>query len=432
MSTVADDRFIFVDTDTSCAADVSKVLLVYDHAGAHHDNMVRFLTRDLGYHVITLHVDDTKFAHVSEFTRALDGSIPRKESERQYVFYVFQFSSTKPTVCMYCDRDKTDSSRLLKTALATCYVRYGSSRCAIVHPETCCAMDDTLLPAAQIEDMHIAFRPVPTMSYLEFPCCNEHCGDNETVRTVLTQKLRTIRDIDARRDTTRHVVTVQTVERAQVEQPLSHDQVLRLLGTILQAKSAQLTEVVVALGVSAIEWEPHYARFQSEALYMVLKRAIRTRSLSVVCDILSTVVDKELVDGLRSSGSDDDWYLSAHPAWQSKPAEPAAPKDKEEDGEPAVRPNPSESTHIDQVNTRFLPPFLRDQLEKQRSVTGTALGDDPVQGMKLLQDMDKEYEKRKLERELSEYRAQVPSANATLMSGYSMRDAVYTCDKVKQ
>lgn len=420
----APSRFVYVDTNPQCDASIAKLLLVFDQRGSYLDDMLDFLTRTLGYHVYTLQVDEAQFRDGAEFIHAFDGFVPRDARDRQFVFYVFQFSSQKKTACLFCDAIKTDSSRLLKAALATCYVRYGTSRCAIVHPEHCCTMDDTLPPLAPIEDMQVAFRPNGS-SYMKFPCVNEHAPVHATVQSVLTQKIQTIRNLDARKESARHVVTVQEEEKVKVEQPISEEDLLRKLQGLTPA-----TDIAHGLGVSPFEWESILARSYHDALYLVVRRAKRLQSPEAVCEVFEVVAGPEVADVVRRSFAGEPIYVSQTPLLQGPPSRKPTERDEaverelERKREEAEMFKPSEGTHVEKVNTKFLPPFMREQLEKERTITEESLGADPGEGIKRLQEIDKAYEKMKLERELAEYHGQNKGA-PTLMGGYSMRDAMY-------
>ena len=85
------------------------------------------------------------------------------------------------------------------------------------------------------------------------------------------------------------------------------------------------------------------------------------------------------------------------------------------------QPNPEDDTHLDKLQSGLLPPYIRDALQLQKDGLQDEYDQLAAETIERAQALDREYEKRKLERELLEYQGKLPSGS-TLLGGYNDRE----------
>lgn len=394
---------LVLEHDPDCAEDVTKVLLVYDAPGAQHDAMVTFLSRIQGYHVVQLQVRDADYVSVPDFIETFQATVTRHK--RQWALVIVHYSQHAETSrCMYCNEVRPASSRLLKHALGAMYVNWGLTRCAVIHPVHCCSADSILLPAKQIEDMAITYE-----------------GDTypDELWGALVEKLDTVRTIDSYKDETRHVRTVEDKSGPTVEHPLSADEVLQFIGRQVQGAG----ELARALGTPPLEWSEHAERAGEQALYLVLRRVIADDPDGGYERIAKELDNEDWARMCRDVAKGEEVFLSNYDAAEL----PAEEEEKEEQfvGTNGIwdEINPSDGTHIDKVDAQLLPPYMRDALELEQS--GNATPAEVAKATELAiaraQELDREFEQRRVARELEEYRGTL-GGGTTLLGGYATRD----------
>lgn len=422
-TTTEDPRLVLQNRDGGALA---KVLLVYDAEGPQHDAMVTFLADVQGYHVVQLHIDDSRFDSIPSFIEAFQG-ITRpvaNQNRRDFVLAIFHYSQhARTSRCMYCSENRPDSSKLLKHAFGSAYVNWGMSRCAIVHPTHCCGADSTLLPAKQIEGMAISF---------ETPLVKDRYPDS--VWEALATKLQTVRTIDSHKEATRHVRTIQEVVPVVIEDPLTEDEVMLLIGSLVQSIDGQSAkQLALALGTAGIEWDEHAQRAGDRALYLVLRRTILddpSSGWARVSEWLKSVDQHEAARMCQDITTGGPLLLSNYPgltpATASASIEPPA-QDAEfvggqnngtwETAATSEDVNPSDGTHVDRMRNNLLPPYMREALALEQQEGGS---EATAAAIEYAQELDRDYERRRLAREMQEYKG--GGGSTTLLGGYATRD----------
>lgn len=417
----------------------TKVLLVFDTPGKNHDDMVAFLGGVKGYHVVPHHVQDANYASIPQFVKEFEAQVTTKK--REYALCIFHLSGNadKLTTCLVCESPKIAGSRLLKHAFASAYIRWGAMRCALVYPDRCCSQDACLPPAAQMADMAIPYETKKT----------GEANIPDSVWEELSSRLETLRKVDSYKSETAHITAAHVsseltqttnsnlkgenaVVAKEKEDPATLEDVLRAIDVHVKGDESRLA-LAQQLGMSALEWQEHSSQVGRERdLSLVLRReAKKPLGLDAIAKALTTSgCSYKLSDLCRSFdvAREERWdiYLSDYidSGATNIPSEqvieegeflggknPNAPKGKE----------PSEDTHVEHIDTSLLPPYMRDAIELELGKTPEERAQIAKDQVEYFQKLDKEYEDRKLKREMQEYQGQLP-LGSTLIGGYATRE----------
>lgn len=456
-STVEENFRFVLKTNPDVPSDTSKILLVHDVESLANQEMIDYFT-ERGYHVVTLLLQDTLYKSTREFVAEFEGFV--KAHQQDYVWVIVHYAqSAIGDVCMYCNEPVPKHALLLKQAFATLYVHMGRERCTLVCPPRCCDYTAAYLPSKQVEGMVIytvdeedgTQGGVMTLVHVGEGGESKKSLYPIKVWSELQDKLTTIRLIDSHKQKHQRNLVEEIVE-VPAEKPLTEEQVLRLLTDVLNALSkssaAEGTEedtlpkrFAEKLGISAMEWDEYVKRSGSQTLYLVLRRCIIVNKehawtkIGLALEAVSAgeadtiALLGELSVLVRAFGTLAPTLLSDFPA-VTQMRESIIHGDgggTSNFGQSAgvwkagvEKPEAEEGTHLDKIQSKFIPPYLRDRLLNTSGQTAeeAALAEEnAAKAVKRAQELDKQYERQKLTRELQE---------RELLGGFSSRDPLPT------
>lgn len=414
---------------------VSKVFYVYDAPSGVRDTTLHYIRDTLGYEVDEFQVVDDNYESVQDFVKQFSERIGPK---RDYVLYICHFTQVnQKTICMYCSETKSESSALLKSAIGYMYVRFGRTRCVMIHPPHCCDADSRLLPKIQIEGMSIAY-------------------DAEKIGTTLEdigEKFIAVQTIDNHKKETKHVLSVSQSKVVEEELPLSSADVLRLVAERLQATSdADVKSLAGFLGVSKIQWAEHLQKVGSQAMFLVFRKVLAEDKLLAwnrIADAMDRVADFpgriELLRVITDCMSDKRIMVSEYPVLQhvtrGNTSRTQDGQETSSSGEPeeflggkgnAWKNNQAPADlesgmHMEKINTSLLPVHLKQAVEKELSMTPEELANYTADQAEKARKRDEDFERRRLEREVLEYKGQ---ATGTLLGAFASSETGMT--KIKK
>jgi hypothetical protein len=442
-----DDKFRFtLNKNNKLDDDISKILLVHDGDSVENRDLTNFLAEQ-GYEVVTLHLADNLYQSIGEFVPEFERFV--KTQGQEYVWVIVHYAQTKVNdVCMYCNESVPKHGLLLKQAFATLYVHLGRERCTLVCPPRCCDNATSHLPRKQIEGMVI---------YTEDE--DENCLSASTAAVdsggvgvyppfvwgKLQDKLTTIRLIDSHKPEQRHRRNLVEEVPEVTEEPLTEEQVMRLITLILTYFEQGLAEkFATQVGITSMEWEEYVKRSGDQTLYLVLRRCRivhQDAGWEKICNALETIsaqeVDAEhvavlgqlaqLAKSFSVSDISTKTFISTWPALKEireriihTPTAARSNGNQNSAGpwKPGVeKPVAADAgTHLDKIETKFIPPYLRERLVDTSQGTVeevAAMEETAAETIRRAQELDERYEQQKLTREIQEHE---------LMGGFSMKD----------
>jgi len=443
-------------------SDISKILLVHD--GNDTDDVSNRALIDFlsvrGYHVVTLRLDDTAYKSTREFVQEFEQFV--KSERKNYVWAIVHYARTETTdVCMYCSEPVPKHSLLLKQAFATLYVHMGRERCTIVCPPRCCDCATAYLPRKQVEGMVICTsgdedddeQSVGQIGMVDV--ASDTVEYPPFVWARLEDKLTTIRLIDSHKPDLRHCRNLIEEVAEVKENPLTEEQVLRLVTLMFSYFGQDLPERFAAqVGISTMEWEEYVKRSGDQTLYLVLRRSIivhKDGAWEKIAVALETVSAQEvdadhlttlaqLAELIRQFGSKTPVLLSTWPQLEqireriihgpgtrgagtgASGASDSGAVTRKGFWKPGVEnPEPDDGTHLDKLESKFIPPYLRERLldtsQSSTAEEAETLKEHAAKTIERAQQLDQEYERQKLAREMQE---------RELMGGFSMKDRLPT------
>uniref|UniRef100_A0A6C0BQC4 Uncharacterized protein n=1 Tax=viral metagenome TaxID=1070528 RepID=A0A6C0BQC4_9ZZZZ len=444
--------------NSECDESIAKVLLVHDADNTANGDMVAFFS-EMGYHVVLLLLKDTMFKSVRDFIGDFEKLVKAKKDD--FVFTVVHYAqSADRDMCMYCMEEVQKNALLLKQAFATLYVVLGRQRCALVAPERCCDFSVFHLPRAQVEGMaiYVVEPPAPCArgpqtttkqgAGMSLVSAGVEMGDQAAtpggypreVWDELQAKIDTLRLIDSHKPETQHRrALVEEVVEVQ-EDPLTLEQLLRLLSKFIT--SLALSEAFAELvGITAMEFEEYVKRSGDQTVYLILRRCFITLkedgALTKIADSLSRLAKnsgESAEDTTRADGSvlaemaqitrdyqaSGEVYVSKFPLLSDDHQATVASASRKGPWKAGVEaPEAEAGMHLDKLESRFIPPYMRAALElKEGNHTKTPeeiaeIEKAAAEAARRAQELDREYEKRKLANEIREN---------NLMGGFSSRE----------
>lgn len=402
-----------VQTDPTCDATVTKVLLVHDcddEQAIGTNNAIISHLNGLGYSVTTIFLSNGMFKSVGDFTMAFQALV--KSIKAEHVYTIVHYGLTgKKDICMYCNAVAPKNSLLLKQAFAVLYVALGREKCTVICPVRCCSFNTAQLPESQVGKMAV-YHSVPKVGVAtqmtlvskgtegvckagtegqseSIPKEAEHKVDlvyPEHVWLELNKKLSDIRMTDAHKKETKHVRSSAFVEPAKPiveEKPITANQMSDLICRACREAGPQFaTAFARELGFSDMEWDEHRSRSGEQAIFLLVRRELLMQkdlayqafanALTVSSTALDTSVPEivTVVSSLCRDFASGPLFFSAYPSLFTTgggvegegeaPSMPVPPTGIWKEG--VERPDVKEGTHLDKVRQQFIPPHLRDRM----------------------------------------------------------------------
>lgn len=443
-------------------SNISQILLVHDavRAGADADlpkltcDVVEFLT-DRGYHVVTLEITDGAYKNARDFVVEFEQFV--KQHKNDFVWVIVQYAQTEiGDVCMYCNDPVPKHSLLLKQAFASLYVHIGRERCSLIAPPRCCDYSPAYLPPKQVEGMLISTADEEGGSVFS-ELVNQRADVYEPfVWAGIEDKLTTIRLIDSHKPEKKHRRTL-VEEVVEIAEPALTEEVLtRLIVNILNTmgKGKEFADI---LGITEMEWDEYVARSGNQTLFLVIRRIIIVNkqdgwlkmagaflTLSAQlgsADYMNVLNELSLlVVAFKTNTEQGKSTFLSDPNWKNVQgslegagvsATGTVPVRGPWKSGVTARPEADEGTHLDKLDSKFIPPYMRDRLAACTTILddqqGQGAEDESEKDKKLeenvaamirhAQELDAEYENQKMAREIQDYQ---------LMGGFSMRDRLPT------
>jgi hypothetical protein len=384
-------------------------------------------------------------------------------------------NSEPTTTCTYCNRPGHNHSRLLKHALACSYLKWGSARCVVIHPPYCCTLNSTMLPQKQVEEMAIPYAPTDafweslTERFERVRAFDKHSEKTCHVRTTTTVATAVAAAVATEGGASSESTTPQQVSHTRVEAdtetPVSLEQVLHQVAiAVSQAPDTEIEPFVKRFAVGKIEWrelrdqegviaaldrilkkkaplgDPFAAGWERNTLENCKGYLQNSEQYAEYVRLIQDFIDFNIrsnecegalpkgplpllsgyqlrTENLKQKGDADDQFLGGMNPHIKRmgPTGTGGKNIGTPYGGGAVG-----DDGLEGVPLSLLPPYLRDAMELKNSEKATEITQEFIERA---QKMDAEFEKRKLARDMKEYRGEFP-LGSNLMNGFSMKDKV--------